>query len=80
MRTGGRDCRMKDLSALTPPLLVCIVVLIAVVAFLRHEMGKPRSNEVDEPDNATGPLVRNEDLDNNGADVRRSSEADDKLR
>ncbi len=30
---------MKYVSVLTPPLLVCAVFLIAVVAFLRHEMG-----------------------------------------
>jgi hypothetical protein len=33
---------MQDLSALTPPLLVCAVVIIAIVAFLRHEMGRSR--------------------------------------
>jgi len=30
---------MKDLTVLTPPLLVCLAFLIAVGAFLRHEMG-----------------------------------------
>jgi hypothetical protein len=32
----------KDLSVLTPPLLVCLAFLIAVGAFLRHEMGASR--------------------------------------
>ena len=32
----------KDLSVLTPPLLVCAAFLIGVVAFLRHEMGRSR--------------------------------------
>ena len=34
---------LKDLSVLTPPLLVCAAFLIAVGAFLRHEMGASRS-------------------------------------
>lgn len=34
---------MQDLSALTPPLLVCAVVIIAIVAFLRHEMSRSRT-------------------------------------
>jgi hypothetical protein len=33
---------LKDLSVLTPPLLVCAAFLIAVAAFLRHEMGASR--------------------------------------
>jgi hypothetical protein len=33
---------LKDLSVLTPPLLVCAAFLIAVAAFLRHEMGTSR--------------------------------------
>jgi hypothetical protein len=36
---------LQDLSALTPPLLICAVVLIAIVAFLRHELGKKRPDE-----------------------------------
>jgi hypothetical protein len=35
---------MQDLSALTPPLLVCAVVIIAIVAFLRHEMRRSRTD------------------------------------
>ncbi len=33
---------MKDLTVLTPPLLMCAAFLIAVGAFLRHEMGASR--------------------------------------
>jgi hypothetical protein len=33
---------LKDLTVLTPPLLVCAAFLIAVGAFLRHEMGASR--------------------------------------
>jgi hypothetical protein len=35
---------MQALSALTPPLLVCAVVVIAIVAFLRHETGRSRTD------------------------------------
>jgi hypothetical protein len=41
---------MQDLSALTPPLLMCAAVLIAIVAFLRHEMGKKGPDESGPPD------------------------------
>jgi len=34
---------VQALSALTPPLLVCAVVIIAIVAFLRHEMARSRA-------------------------------------
>jgi hypothetical protein len=33
---------LNDLTVLTPPLLVCVAFLIAVGAFLRHEMGAAR--------------------------------------
>jgi hypothetical protein len=36
---------MQDLSALTPPLLTCAVVVIAIVAFLRHEMNRSRADK-----------------------------------
>ncbi|HYK67776.1 MAG TPA: hypothetical protein VEV45_07490 [Streptosporangiaceae bacterium] len=35
---------MQALSALTPPLLVGAVVIVAIVAFLRHEMRRSRTN------------------------------------
>jgi hypothetical protein len=41
---------MQDLSALTPPLLVGAVVIIAIVAFLRHEMGKSRAKRPGQTD------------------------------
>jgi hypothetical protein len=34
---------MRDLSVLTPPLVVCVAFLIAVGAFLRREMGARRT-------------------------------------
>jgi hypothetical protein len=36
---------VADLSALTPPALVALVVIVAIVAFLRHEMGGKRDRE-----------------------------------
>jgi hypothetical protein len=39
---------MKDLSVLTPPLLIAAVVVIAIVAFLRHEMRRSRPGREDE--------------------------------
>jgi hypothetical protein len=41
---------MQYLSALTPPLLMCAAVLFAVGALLRHEMGRKRSAEEEEPE------------------------------
>jgi hypothetical protein len=65
---------MKDLSVLTPPLLVCAAFLFAVGAFLRHEMraGRGRSKPVrsesisddgPEPDSEAGPSARSEQAD-----------------
>jgi hypothetical protein len=39
---------LKDLTVLTPPLLVCVAFLIAVGAFLRHEMGTARRRRRDQ--------------------------------
>ena len=33
---------LGDLAVLTPPLVVCAALLIAIWAFLRHEMGTRR--------------------------------------
>jgi hypothetical protein len=35
---------MNDLAVLTPPLLVAAAVIIAIVAFLRHEIGRGRTD------------------------------------
>lgn len=42
---------MKDLTALTPPLLMAAAVITAVVMFLRHEMARGRSGDADPEDN-----------------------------
>ena len=71
---------MQDLSALTPPLLVCVVVIIAIVAFLRHEMGRSRSgrppgeDDTSSPDAQDDATYRSEQRD--GADAGRAG-ADD---
>ncbi len=39
---------LSDLAALAPPLLVCAAFVIAVVAFLRHEMRRPKKSSEDD--------------------------------
>lgn len=39
---------LSDLAALIPPFLVCAAFLIAVGAFLRHEMGRAKNPGDDE--------------------------------
>ncbi len=46
---------MKDLTVLTPPLLMAAVVVIAIVAFLRHELGRGRIQSEDEAENPAEP-------------------------
>jgi hypothetical protein len=43
---------LTDLAVLTPPAVVCAALLIAIVAFLRHEMGPrhPGDDEAQPPD------------------------------
>jgi hypothetical protein len=50
----GASHLMNDLSVLTPPFLVAAVVIIAIVAFLRHEMGRGRVDRAD-PDDISAP-------------------------
>jgi hypothetical protein len=45
---------MKDLSVLAPPFLMAAVVIAAIVAFLRHEMGRGRVDRAD-PDDISAP-------------------------
>jgi hypothetical protein len=53
---------VADLSALTPPALMALVVIVAIVAFLRHEMGSKRDRE----DSASAEDIDAEQV--NGAD------------
>lgn len=41
-----------DLAALIPPVVICVAVLVAVGAFLRHEMSSRRGGDEDD---AAGP-------------------------
>ncbi len=46
---------MQDISALTPPLLMCAAVLFAVGAFLRHEMRRKRPDDAARQDDILPP-------------------------
>jgi hypothetical protein len=62
---------VKDLTVLTPPLLMCAAFLVAVGAFLRHEMGARRRRASDQsgdisgestiPDSTSGQAARPDD-------------------
>jgi hypothetical protein len=54
-RKGGHTV-IRDLSVLTPPLVVCVAFLIGVAAFLRHEMGARRRRR---DEDATGDISAN---------------------
>jgi hypothetical protein len=46
---------MNDLAALTPPFLVAAAVIIAIIAFLRHEIGRKRADRADLDGNMCTP-------------------------
>jgi len=46
---------LSDLAALTPPFLVAAVFLIAVGAFIRHEMRASNKQAADERDDVGEP-------------------------
>jgi hypothetical protein len=52
---------MQDLSVLTPPLLMCAVVIIAIVAFLRHEMNRSRADKSAPGENMSAVAERRDD-------------------
>lgn len=65
---------LKDLSALTPPILMAAAFLIAAGAFLRHEMrgGRNRSEDDAKADSGTEVMSEREiDAADHGP-VRRS--------
>ena len=69
---------MQDLSALTPPLLIAATVVLAIVAFLRHEMRRAGQRREDPPD-AISSRDQFEDHDvDNDADKHGSSSAADR--
>jgi hypothetical protein len=53
---------MQDLSVLTPPLLMATVVIIAIVAFLRHEMNRSRADKSAPSENMSA-LAEHRDAD-----------------
>ena len=68
---------LADLAALTPPFLVCAVFLIAVVAFIRHEMrdvnpadrqqaDEPLGKENPEPGSSASPFGQEPDQAEDG--------------
>ncbi len=71
---------MQDLSALTPPLLMCAVVVIAIVAFLRHEMNRSRPDKSARGENMSALAQhRDDDLESqqhHDPDARRTTSSD----
>ena len=68
---------MSVLAALTPPFLVCAVVIGAIVAFLRHEMGRGgEERDVGSEDNSgPAPSARNGPEDGRGSDASPATSA-----
>lgn len=55
---------LKDLSVLTPPALVCAAFLVALIAFLRHEMRRKRTPQDPSPDDISDERpIRGDDAD-----------------
>lgn len=71
---------MQALSALTPPLVVGAVVIIAIIAFLRHEMRRSRAGRSAPGDESDVPAMpKSGDPDNerrNLADASRAQTED----
>jgi len=64
---------MKDLTVLTPPLLMAAAVITAVVMFLRHEMTRGRSGRADPEDDSAASSSESAGAAENapeGADAR----------
>lgn len=70
---------MKYVSVLTPPALVCVAFLIALVAFLRHEMGGRRRGSGDLPgaDITDDEVIPERQPDTAGEDGSTSERPDD---
>ena len=64
---------MQDLSALTPPLLMCAVVVFAIVAFLRHEMNRSGRDSSTADENAAAPGQPGDDLQSQPQDDSAAS-------
>lgn len=57
---------LADLAALTPPFLVCAAFLVAVGAFLRHEM-RAAKNQADEQPEEVAEVGAPDDIDQRGS-------------
>jgi hypothetical protein len=79
MRTRREHDPVKYVSVLTPPLLVCAAFLIAVIAFLRHEMGGRRRGfrELPGEDISDDEPIPHDDVDTSGQDTGSSQLHDD---
>jgi hypothetical protein len=62
---------MSDLSVLIPPFLMCAAVIVAIVAFLRHEIGRARRDRggVGDENSAPAPTLADELDDGTGTDA-----------
>ncbi|HEU5417878.1 MAG TPA: hypothetical protein VFV41_09325 [Streptosporangiaceae bacterium] len=71
---------MKYVSVLTPPLLVCAAFLVAVAAFLRHEMGarRQRSEDVPREDISAAEQIHGDDADTQAEDAAAAERGDHK--
>jgi hypothetical protein len=47
---------VTDLSVLIPPFLMAVAVIVAIVLFLRHEMGRARRNREDRDGDNSAPI------------------------
>ena len=70
---------MNDLAALVPPFLMCAAVIVAIVAFLRHEMGRGRHDRREASDDNSGrvPTAADKLDDDAGSDARHLSASRD---
>jgi hypothetical protein len=66
---------MNDLSVLTPPFLMAAAVITAIVAFLRHEMGRKRADGADPQEDfpESGPQADNEEDSKSAVDTHTAS-------
>ena len=66
---------MKDLAVLTPPFLMAAAVITAIVAFLRHEMGRKRTDGTDPEEDYPGnePQADNTEDSESARDTRTAS-------
>jgi len=70
---------MQDISVLTPPLLMCAAVLLAIGAFLRHEMSRKGPEDEDRPEDipAVPPISGQETVGNNPVSAISSVDDDE---